>query len=189
MNARKLLWIGLMGAYLVMWIGGVGHYAALGGPPLDAPWTASLFLLLAGVMVVATSPSKELQALLIAALIGWMAEVLGVRFGAIFSPYYYTETLRPQSLGVPWVMLSAWLVLVSYTRQVWSRLKLPGTVAGGRLDDGDRSGDRSAGRQSARILAVDRDRSILRNSGSQLRRLVRRQPADLRSDPASGRIE
>ncbi|HKX31891.1 MAG TPA: carotenoid biosynthesis protein [Blastocatellia bacterium] len=128
MSARKLVMVGLTGAYLLMWIGGVGHYVLLGGPPLDAPWTASLFLLLAGAVVVATSGKRELRALLTAALVGFAAEVLGVKYGFIFSPYRYTETLRPQLFGVPLVMLSAWMVLVAYTRQLWMKVHAPGWI-------------------------------------------------------------
>src|SRR5262245_15016483 len=125
MSTRKLVMVGLIGVYLLMWVGGVGHYVLLGGPPLGAPWTASLFLLLAGAVVVAPLGKSELRALLTAALIGFAAEVLGVKYGFIFSPYRYTETLRPQLFGVPLVMLSAWMVLVAYTRQLSLKVDLP----------------------------------------------------------------
>ncbi len=125
LERRSLPLAVLILAYAVMWIGGVGHYVLVGRPPLDAPWAASVFLLLAGVIVVVTSGRRELLMLVVAAALGFLAEVLGVRYGFIFSPYRYTSVLQPQLLGVPLVMLSAWMVLVAYVRQMLSALNLP----------------------------------------------------------------
>ncbi len=133
MNAIKLklkpfMLAALVGAYAVMWIGGVGHYTLSGGtpqPPLDAPWAASVFLALAGLLIVVTSRGSELIGLSAAALLGYTAEVIGVRFGFIFSPYRYTDILQPQILGAPLVMLCAWMALVSYCRQMLGPFNLP----------------------------------------------------------------
>jgi putative membrane protein len=125
MSASKILFAALVGFYAVMWIGGVGHYVWLGGPPLDAPWAASLFLLLAGLLVILTSPKMDLFRLSITAVIGFSAEVLGVRYGFIFGPYCYTDVLQPQLLDVPLVMMSAWVVLVSYIRQMLMNVRMP----------------------------------------------------------------
>ncbi|HMV49407.1 MAG TPA: carotenoid biosynthesis protein [Blastocatellia bacterium] len=125
LERRSLPLAALILAYAVMWLGGVGHYVLVGRPPLDAPWAASLFLLLAGVIVVVTSGRRELLMLVVAAVLGFLAEVLGVRYGFIFSPYHYTSVLQPQLLSVPLVMLSAWMVLVAYVRQMFFALNLP----------------------------------------------------------------
>ncbi len=114
----------LVMAYVVMWVGGVGHYTLIGGPPLDAPWAAALFLFLAGLIVAVTSARKDLIGLLLAATFGLIAEIIGVHFGFIFSPYRYTSVLQPQLFGVPLVMLSAWMVLLAYVRQMLAGLNL-----------------------------------------------------------------
>ncbi|MFN7826656.1 MAG: carotenoid biosynthesis protein [Acidobacteriota bacterium] len=114
----------LLGAYVVMWLGGVGHYAIVGKPPLDAPWAATLFLALAGLVVLLTTARAQQRTLVIAALIGFAAEIIGVRYGFLFSPYSYTKVLIPHLFDVPLVMLSAWMVLVAYTLQLWGRLSL-----------------------------------------------------------------
>jgi len=114
-------------AYLVMWGGGIGHYALVGKPPLDAPWAASLFLLLAGLIVAATSRRGEVGVLLTAAAIGFAAEVVGVRYGFLFSEYAYTDVLLPHLWKVPVVMLSAWMVLVAYTRELYLHVHWPGS--------------------------------------------------------------
>ncbi|MDX2032834.1 MAG: carotenoid biosynthesis protein [Blastocatellia bacterium] len=124
-SPRTLLFGALVIAYVVMWAGGVGHYAIVGRPPLDAPWAASVFLALAGLLVVATAAKRDLPGLLLAASLGFLAEALGVRYGFIFSEYGYTEVLQPQLLRVPLVMLSAWMVLVAYSRQLFASLRAP----------------------------------------------------------------
>jgi putative membrane protein len=125
LKPKSLLLAALAAAYAVMWIGGVGHYAWYGAPPMDAPWAASVFLLLAGLLVVFTSGKKDLIGLFIAAALGFVAEVLGVRYGFIFSPYRYTEVLQPQLFDAPLVMLCAWMALVAYCRQMLRNFKLP----------------------------------------------------------------
>ena len=118
----------LVGAYLVMWLGGIGHYVLVGKPPLDAPWAASLFLLLAGLIVLLTSRWNEMVGLIAAAAIGFLAEILGVRYGFIFSPYSYTKVLIPHLLDVPVVMISAWMVLVAYARQLFAPMRWPAWI-------------------------------------------------------------
>ena len=132
MNAIKLrlksfLLAALIVTYAVMWIGGVGHYALDGGQPhlLEAPWAASVFLTLAGLLVIVTARGSDLIGLLAVALLGFTAEIIGVRYGFIFGPYRYTDVLQPQFLDTPLVMLSAWMVLVAYCRQMLIALKLP----------------------------------------------------------------
>lgn len=114
----------LLGAYVVMWLGGVGHYAIVGKPPLDAPWAATLFLALAGLVVLLTTARPQQRTLVVAALIGFAAEIVGVHYGFLFSPYSYTKVLIPHLFDVPLVMFSAWMVLVAYTLQLWGRLSL-----------------------------------------------------------------
>ncbi len=125
---RSVPLLALAAAYIVMWIGGVTHHALYGKPPLDAPWAASVFLTLAGSLVVITSQGRELIGLFGAALLGFAAEVIGVRYGFIFSPYRYTDVLQPQIFDVPLVMLSAWMVLMAYCRQTLMNLNLPRLV-------------------------------------------------------------
>ncbi len=112
-------------AYGVMWLGGIAHYVLVGKPPIDAPWAASLFLFLAGALVVANVEAREIASLAIAATIGFLAEVLGVHYSFIFSEYAYTDVLIPQLFEVPLVMLSAWMVLVAYSRQLFCFFGLP----------------------------------------------------------------
>lgn len=118
------LFVVLLIVYAMMWGGGIFHYIAFGKPPLDAPWAASLFLLLSGIVVLWTSTRRDWLSLLGAAALGFASEIHGVKFGLIFSPYEYTQVLQPHLLDVPLVMFCAWLVLLAYTKQMLMPLRL-----------------------------------------------------------------
>ncbi|HXG67524.1 MAG TPA: carotenoid biosynthesis protein [Blastocatellia bacterium] len=125
MTIRNLTLALLSIAYLVMWFGGVVSHAFLGGPPEDAGWTAPVFLLLAGLLVIVGGSSSNFPALLIAAALGFAAEVVGVRHEFLFGDYEYTGILRPHLFGVPLVMASAWMVLFAYVKGMASFFDLP----------------------------------------------------------------
>ena len=104
--------------YLALWIGGIGSYTLWTAPPEDMPWTAPLFLLLAGMIVLFTARLRDWWWLFLAGTVGFASEVVGVWSGVIFSGYRYTDALSPSLFDVPLVMVCAWFVLIAYTRQM-----------------------------------------------------------------------
>ncbi len=124
-NSKLFILLLLSVAYVVMWIGGVGVHVFGNGLVDDTPWAAPVFLLLAGLIVVVTTSRYDLPGLLAVTLLGFAAEVVGVRYGFLFGAYDYTPTLNPQLFGVPLVMASAWLVLVAYIKQALVGFDLP----------------------------------------------------------------
>ena len=124
MNTRKVILTALAGAYVTLWVGGVSAHVLQGGPPTDAQWAASVFLLLAGLIVLVTANPANLGWLLAAAGVGFIAEYVGVSYGFLFGAYVYTETLQPLLLGVPLVMACAWMILFAYVKQMLLPFKL-----------------------------------------------------------------
>jgi bisanhydrobacterioruberin hydratase len=124
MNWRKVTLTALIGAYAVMWIGGVIAHILHGGPPADAQWAAPVFLLLAGSITLVTASRANLAGLIAAACVGFIAEYIGVKYGFLFGRYVYTGTLRPILLGAPLVMASAWMILFAYVKQMLLPFKL-----------------------------------------------------------------
>lgn len=119
--ALGVLWT----SYLVLWMGGVLSHLLRGGTPQDQNWAASLFLLLAGLIVLVRSSSMaDVVRLLLIALAGLTVEAVGVRYGVPFGAYAYTEVLRPKLSGVPLVMGCAWMVLVAYLKEALRALSL-----------------------------------------------------------------
>ena len=117
-RVRPCLFVSFSLFYLILWIGGVGSHVFRDGPPAHMLWTAPLFLLLSGGIVLTTSGLSEITVLLLGGIIGFIAEVAGVHSGVIFSGYWYTDVLDPQLMNVPLVMISAWIVLIGYVRQM-----------------------------------------------------------------------
>ena len=115
---RRYLFTSFSLVYLILWIGGVGSHVIRDGTPTHMLWTAPLFLLLSGAIVLTTSGLSEIRLLLLGGTMGFIAEVGGVYSGVIFSGYWYTDVLEPQLFNVPLVMICAWIVLIGYVRQM-----------------------------------------------------------------------
>src|SRR5215475_1429376 len=120
----KVILTALVGAYVTLWVGGVSSHILYGGPPPDAQWAASVFLLLAGLIVLVTAGPANLGGLLAAAGIGCIAEYVGGSYSFLFGRYVYTETLQPLLFGVPLVMACAWMILFAYVKQMLLPFKL-----------------------------------------------------------------
>ena len=118
MKAFRIMRVGLIGLYAVLWLGGVVSYLFLGGPPEEAGWTAPAFLAIAATLTLLLSPVCEWPILLGGAALGFAAEAIGVACGLPFGRYHYTDTLFPHVLGVPLVMAGAWMVLFAYVRHM-----------------------------------------------------------------------
>jgi putative membrane protein len=104
--------------YGVLWLGGVGQHLFTRLEGNGHNWVASVFLLLAGfIVLLGTSGPRDLFSLLGIAVFGFVVEVIGVRSGLPFGAYSYTGVLQPQLLGVPVVMAFAWMVLVASIKQ------------------------------------------------------------------------
>ena len=111
--------------FAVLWVGGVAG-AWLGRARGDEGRLASLFLLLAGLVVVlGARRRRDVIALGAVALLGFAVEAVGVRTGLPFGAYAYTDVLRPQLWGVPVVMGPAWMTLVAFACDLARRLRLP----------------------------------------------------------------
>lgn len=111
--------------YAVLWVGGVAQYWLKAGADVNQSLAASLFLMLAGLLVlVGTRSVRERLLLLAVALLGFAAEVLGVHTRVPFGAYAYTDALGPRLLGVPFVMAFAWMTLAGYVKQMLSRFRL-----------------------------------------------------------------
>ena len=117
-SPRKVALAISVAVYSVLWLGGVGQHLFGGPARKEHDWIASLFLLLAGLIVLlGTRAVSELAGLLGIAVAGFVIEVIGVRAGLPFGSYSYTAVLQPQLFGVPIVMAFAWMVLVAGIKQ------------------------------------------------------------------------
>lgn len=112
-------------AFAVLWAGGVAsHWARKENA--SQGWLGSLFLLIAGLIVLLGARTRrDAAALVLVALTGFAVEVIGVSSGFPFGRYAYTTAQQPQLLGVPIVMSLAWMALVAFAVDLAGRLHLP----------------------------------------------------------------
>lgn len=117
-SARKVALTVSVAVFSVLWLGGVGQHL-FGGPVKKGnDWIASLFLMLAGLIVLlGTRRARDLVTLIGVAALGFVIEVIGSRTSLPFGAYNYTAVLQPQLFGVPVVMAFAWMVLVAGIKQ------------------------------------------------------------------------
>ena len=109
----------------MLWVGGILSQW-LGSAQDNQGWLASLFLLLAGLLtLLGARTTDDARALVCVALVGFVAEVVGSRFGFPFGSYIYTGALKPQLWGVPIVMSLAWMTLVAHSLDLAAHLRLP----------------------------------------------------------------
>jgi uncharacterized membrane protein len=120
---RRLALALLLPVFAVMWTGGVlSHW---NGAREGQGGLASLFLLLAGLLVLLSARSRRGAAVLLCVALGGFAiEVVAARTGYPFGAYAYTDALRPRLFGVPLVMGLAWMVLTSLIAYALSRRQL-----------------------------------------------------------------
>ncbi len=134
MNWRELIiWI-LAVVFLFMLGGAIVSHLFWRQPPLRG-FGSSIFLYVAGALVFLSVEKSRRIGLLCVGLLGFVAEVIGVRYGWLFGRYYYTEVLAPNWLGTPVVMICAWFILIAYVQQMmWPfRLSALGEIGLGSL--------------------------------------------------------
>jgi uncharacterized membrane protein len=123
MNWHELSIKSLTLLYYTMLVGAIYSHLVNGKAPLNG-FASAGFLFVAGGLVLLNSAPQDRMRLCLAAVLGFIAEVFGVRYGWLFGNYYYTEILAPNLFGVPLAMGCAWLLLVGYIQNMLAPFKL-----------------------------------------------------------------
>ncbi|MBS1813230.1 MAG: carotenoid biosynthesis protein [Acidobacteria bacterium] len=113
----------LAGLFFFMLVGATATHTLLHQVPLNGFGSAS-FLFIAGGLVLLSAPVSDRARLLFIGVLGFVAEVIGVKFGWLFGRYTYTPVLAPNVFDVPLAMACAWLVLIGYVRQMMAGLSI-----------------------------------------------------------------
>ncbi len=82
-------------------------------PSFFAPFTPFTLIFTSFVFIIYHSKSNFLIAFSLIAIIGYIAETIGVATGKIFGDYYYGNSLGKKLLGVPLVIAINWSLMVS----------------------------------------------------------------------------
>lgn len=120
----------VLAAYAVMWVGGV---ATLWRGTAAPSWAAPLFLLLAAAAAALAGGRGAWLAVALFGAGGFLAELVGVHAGFPFGAYRYTAALAPSLESVPLAIACAWIVLLSFARDLawrWTRRPAVAVLAG-----------------------------------------------------------
>ncbi len=109
--------------FYLMLVGAAYSHLVNKKAPLNG-FASAVFLFVAGALVLFNSAPQDRMRLCLAAFLGFVAEVVGVRYGWLFGKYYYTEILAPNCFGVPLAMSCAWLLLIGYVQHMVVSFKL-----------------------------------------------------------------
>jgi len=114
MILRKLLIALLTGTYGLLFVGGIVSYTLLSEVPPAANWAGAVFLCLAYALVLLSASGRLIWWLLVAALVGFAAELVGLHTGLLFGHYVYLNKLGLQFFGAPLAIGAAWGALLAY---------------------------------------------------------------------------
>lgn len=117
----KLLNNSVICLYGLLWLGGVANYLFMDEPSPAASWAGPLFLLCAFLLALVPSEQRLRSWLLLAALGGFLAELIGLHSGLVFGNYHYGSALGPKLFGVPVAIAFAWGVLLSFAASLATR--------------------------------------------------------------------
>ncbi|MQG37088.1 MAG: carotenoid biosynthesis protein [SAR202 cluster bacterium] len=100
--------------YGILWMGGVISSLLWGEAPASASWAAPVFLYISSLLLLKSSGVRSGLLLLAVGIYGFGIEILGLTTGVLFGDYTYSGVLGPGMFGVPYALVSSWMVVTSF---------------------------------------------------------------------------
>lgn len=107
--------------FIILIMGGI--LAELGFIKNTPNWAPNLFMLVGSLLILFYSAKKLRFIYLAIGIIGFLYEVIGVKFGFLFGAYSYSEVFNLQLFSVPLVMISAWIIIANFTNSFFRSIK------------------------------------------------------------------
>ena len=111
--------------YGILWVGGITSSVLWGEAPASASWAAPAFLYISSLLLLKTSGVRSGLLLLAVGVYGFGIEILGLTTGVLFGDYKYTAVLGPGMFGVPYALVSSWMVVTAFAVFVLVYLRIP----------------------------------------------------------------
>ena len=111
--------------YGILWVGGITSSVLWGEAPASASWAAPAFLYISSLLLLKTSGVRSGLLLLAVGVYGFGIEILGLTTGVLFGDYKYTAVLGPGMFGVPYALVSSWMVVTAFGVFVLVYLRIP----------------------------------------------------------------
>ena len=124
MIIKKLISISILIFFIILFCGGVLIQFLNEDMFKNTEWTPPVFILTAAALCIINQKLRTATLLIIAGLIGFLSEIIGVITSFPYGGYEYTDKLGIKIFDVPIVLICAWIIVSSFALDLISFLKI-----------------------------------------------------------------
>jgi putative membrane protein len=124
MTIKKILSLFLLAYFLVLFTGGM--LIQFLNPEMfkDTEWAPPTFILVASLLCLVNQKKRTIILLLLAGLIGFFSEIMGIITTFPYGEYSYTSKLGIKIFDVPLVLICSWIIVTNLALDLISFLKI-----------------------------------------------------------------
>ena len=121
---KKAISISVLIFFLILFCGGILIQFLNEDMFKNTEWTPPIFILTAAILCSINQKTRTVFLLIIAGLIGFSSEIIGVITSFPYGGYEYTDKLGYKLFDVPLVLICAWIIVSSFALDLISFLNI-----------------------------------------------------------------